>query len=78
MGNSGNLREIGARIQRLREERGSTQSAFARKIGTTQSALSRIEAGEQNVSANLLEKIGAALGRSVIAISGETINLEIR
>lgn len=56
---------IGKRI-----EKGMTQSELARKIGTKQSAVSRIESGNYNPSIGLLEKIAKALdSRLIISIT---------
>jgi len=39
-----------------------TQAELARKVNTSQQAISRIEAGEQNATVAILQKIGRALG----------------
>jgi len=54
--------EIGERIAEIREHGGLTQSALARAIGTSQSAISAIEAGERNPSYDMLRQIAEALG----------------
>ena len=41
--------EIGAVVSRLRLEKGWTQSELADRVGTSQSAIHRIEKGAQNV-----------------------------
>lgn len=48
---------IGARLRRLRKERGLTQSELACQIGIQQSDLSRIEKGEYRVSLDNLIRI---------------------
>ena len=53
---------IGARIAEIREDAGITQSALARAIGTSQSAISQIEAGDRNPSYEMLRSISDALG----------------
>ncbi len=56
---------IGKRI-----EKGMTQAELAKKIGTKQSAVSRIESGNYNPSVGLLEKIAKALdSRLIISIT---------
>ncbi len=52
---------VGARLRRLRRERGLTQSDLARQIGIQQSDLSRMEKGEYRVSLDNLFKILGAL-----------------
>lgn len=72
------MTNIGKRIARAREEAKMTQSALARKIGTTQSAIARIESGKQNVSTQMLKKISKALNRNIITASPGSMNLEVR
>src|ERR1700728_1830981 len=71
------LYQIGKFIASLRQERGITQAEFAAKLGTTQSAIARIELGEQNVSTEMLAKIGDALNRDVINLSRGALNIKI-
>jgi len=71
------LKTIGALITDLREERGVTQSEFAKKIGTTQSAVARMENGEQNMSTAMLSKISEALQKDIVSISDKSINIQI-
>lgn len=68
---------IGARIADLRETQGMTQAMLAKKIRTTQSAIARIEAGKQNVSAEMLGKLGKALKKNLITLSPGTMNLKV-
>lgn len=68
---------IGHRIADLRETEGLTQTALAKKIGSTQSAIARIEAGKQNVSADMLKKIGEALHRNLLTAIPGSMNVEI-
>ena len=48
-------------IIRRRIERGLSQKELARRIGTKQSAISRLESGTYNPSLSFLQKIGEAL-----------------
>lgn len=68
---------IGARIADLRETQGMTQAELAKGIKTTQSAIARIESGKQNVSADMLKKLSAALKKNLITLSPGTMNLSI-
>lgn len=52
---------IGARIKK-----GFTQGQLAKKVGTKQSAISRIESGNSNPSFEFLEKVVSALGSELI------------
>ena len=53
-------------IVRLRNEKKITQKELAKKIGTTQSALSRFEMGNVNPSLDFLKKIATALGTRLV------------
>jgi len=69
--------KIGHLIYQLRQERGLTQAAFARKLGTSQSAVNRIEHGKQNLSLETLGRISDVLKKPLISISGGAINLRV-
>ncbi len=71
------MENIGNRISDLRESVGLTQTALAKKLKTTQSAIARLESGNQNISAEMLKKIGHALGKNLITLSPGTVNVEI-
>jgi len=49
-------------IIKRRIEKGLTQKELAKKIGTKQSAISRLESGTYNPSLSFLRKVGEALG----------------
>jgi UDP-N-acetylglucosamine 1-carboxyvinyltransferase len=71
------MQNIGHRIADVRETKGMTQAELAKKLKTTQSAVARIESGKQNVSADMLKRIGAALGKNLITLSPGTVNVAI-
>src|SRR3989338_8360943 len=52
---------LGYEIYSARKKRGLTQKELAQKIETTQSEIARIESGEQNVTADKLNKIANSL-----------------
>ena len=68
---------IGNRITDLRETQGMTQGELAKRLGTTQSAIARMESGKQNISAEMLKKLSSALKKNLITLSPGTMNLEI-
>lgn len=74
---SSRLKHIGSLIRDLREERGFSQSEFAKKLKTTQSAVARLEMGEQNLSTATLSRISAALNRDILKISDRSLNIEV-
>ena len=69
--------KIGRLIYQIRQERGLTQAAFARQLGTSQSAVNRIEHGKQNLSLDTLGRISDVLNKQLIALSGSTVNLRV-
>lgn len=56
--------QIGQKIKKLRELKNFTQSYVARELGITQSAYSKIEIGESELSYNKLGKIAEIFGMS--------------
>lgn len=68
---------IGIKIADLRETAGLTQTELAKKIGTTQSAIARLESGKQNVNTDTLKKISRALGKNLITLSPGSLSLDI-
>lgn len=57
--------EIAYRILQLRKKEGLSQAELAKKVGTTQSNIARMEAGEQNFTTETLYKVASALGREL-------------
>jgi len=56
-------RDIGARVSALRQERGTTMTDLARRVGISQAQVSRLENGLQGFRSGTLMKIAKALGR---------------
>lgn len=56
---------LAEQIARAREKAGLSQERLGQTIGTTQSVISRIEHGGQNLTLAMLYKIAEALHRSV-------------
>ncbi len=69
--------KIGHLIYQIRQERGLTQSEFAKQLSTSQSAVNRIEHGRQNMSLDMLGRISEVLNKPLISISGGAVNLKI-
>ena len=69
--------KIGRLIYQIRQERGLTQAAFAKKLGTSQSAVNRIEHGKQNLSLETLGRISDALDRQILTLGNAGVNLRI-
>jgi len=60
--------KIGDFIQQTRTQRGITQSELAKRIGTSQSAINRIESGGQNLSMEMLARISDALHSQIVSL----------
>ncbi len=69
--------QIGQLIAQVRQEKGLTQAAFARRLKTSQSAVNRIEHGRQNLSLETLGRISEVLNKQLISLSSGAINLRI-
>src|SRR5580704_18007317 len=69
--------KIGQLISQIRQERGLTQAEFARRLGTSQSAVNRMERGHQNLSLETLGRISDTLNKQLITLNGSAINLRI-
>ncbi len=69
-------KKIGLFIKELRRRRGLTQKSFAQALGTSQSAVARIEKGEQNLSTGQLLKISDVLHHQVVGLK-ESVDFKI-
>ena len=58
--------ELGERVRSLREAKGLSQSELARRIGSTQPAVARLEAGGVAPRVETLERIAAALDMELV------------
>lgn len=56
------LMDVAVAIAAAREKAGLTQTQLASKLKTTQSVISRIEQGNQNLSIQMLSRIASVLG----------------
>ena len=68
---------LGERIQRIRDKKGITQHELATRVQTTQSAIARIERGEQNMSTEMIARVSSALNTPVITLGNDAINIQI-
>ena len=68
--------QIGQKIKKLRELKNLTQTHMAQELGVTQSAYSKMELGESEVTYRKLEKISGVLGmkpEDVIAFNDQMV-----
>lgn len=72
------LGRIGNLIRDARKHRGLTQQQLADLLGTSQSAVTRIEKGQQNLSLEMLARIGSALDSEIVALgAGGPMHLRV-
>ena len=77
MTNTTSQEKIGHLIKKMRKRQGLTQKDFAEILGTSQSAVARIESGQQNLTTAKLDTISQKLGRQVISVSDESLDFRI-
>lgn len=65
------LQNIGKLIQETRQARNLTQAELATAIGTSQSAINRIERGGQNISLEMIARIGEVLSSELLSVNHE-------
>ena len=63
------LEKIGKLIQESRLHKNLTQVELAEKIGTSQSAINRIESGKQNITIEMLARISEELSSEIISVN---------
>lgn len=61
--------KIGALIQESRQHRGYTQAQLAEALGTSQSAINRIEKGGQNISLEMIARISDVLSHDIMTLN---------
>lgn len=71
------LARIGTLIRDARKHRGWTQAQLATELGTSQSAVNRIERGHQNLSLDMLARIGAALDSPLMNLGQGPVHLRV-
>ncbi len=68
---------IGSLIRDARKHRGMTQAQLAEVLGSSQSAVNRIEKGHQNLSLQTLAKISAALDSEIVSLAPGPTHLRV-
>jgi transcriptional regulator with XRE-family HTH domain len=63
-----------ALVHRLRTEAGLTQAELAGRMGTTQSAIARMEGGGARPTLETLERLAAAVGAELVVGVGENLS----
>jgi len=68
---------LGKLISELRQVRGLTQSELAQQMGTSQSAINRMEKGGQNLSLDMLSRVSDVLQKPLLSVGNQGVNLRI-
>ncbi len=71
------LARIGYLIRDARRHRGWTQSQLAEVLSTSQSAVNRIEKGHQNLTLDMVARIGAALDSEIVTFGTGPTHLRV-
>ncbi|WP_350277445.1 UDP-N-acetylglucosamine 1-carboxyvinyltransferase [Kribbella sp. HUAS MG21] len=71
------LSRIGNLIRDARKHRGWTQTQLAEVLNTSQSAVNRIEKGHQNLTLEMLARIGEALDSEIVSLGGGPVHLRV-
>src|ERR687890_814891 len=71
------LGRIGNLIRDARKHRGWTQSQLAEVLSTSQSAVNRIERGHQNLSLEMIARIGEALDSEIVSLGAGPTHLRV-
>lgn len=61
-------------VHRLRKEAGLTQAELAARMGTTQSAIARMEGGGTRPTLDTLEKLASAVGADLVVGVGTNLS----
>lgn len=71
------IQKISKLITQIRKDRGLSQTEFAKKLGTSQSAVNRIEHGLQNLSLDTIARISDVLNKQLINVTSSAVSLRI-
>ena len=72
--NDARISEFREIVYRVRTEAGLTQAELAERMGTTQSAIARMEGGGTRPSLDTLEKLAIAVGQELVVGLGEGLS----
>ena len=70
-------KKLGLLIQQVRRQRGLTQIQLAKMMGTSQSAINRIERGKQNMSLEMIKRFGQVLQQAFVNFNEKKVSLRI-
>ena len=70
--------KIGKIIIKAREARGLTQAELSKLLNTSQSAVARMEKGEQNFTTDTLSRVSKVLKKDIVTLSKGELNFKIQ
>src|SRR5690242_13473364 len=68
---------IGNLIRDARTHRGLTQAQLAERLGTSQSAINRIEKGQQNLTLETIARISDAVDSEIVSLGAGPVHLRV-
>jgi transcriptional regulator with XRE-family HTH domain len=68
------MKDFGRRLEEIRTDAGLTQTALAKALNTSQSAISQMESGEREPSFDMLRRLAAALGVTLAYLMGKDVD----
>ena len=78
MNNDKYLQKIGKLIAQSRQNKHMTQAQLACALGTSQSAINRIESGKQNISMEMMARISEVLSHNILTLNNSgRINFKV-
>jgi UDP-N-acetylglucosamine 1-carboxyvinyltransferase len=66
---------VGILVRDARTDKGWTQGQLAAQLGTSQSAVARMEQGKQNLSLKMINRVESLLGKSIVNVGGPVKNV---
>ena len=72
------LQKIGKMIAKIRLQKGLTQAELAEEMGTSQSAINRIESGQQNLTLETLARISDVLEKEIVSITDNKLDFKVK
>ena len=70
-------KQLGRLVYEVRQQRGLTQLELAQMMKTSQSAINRIERGGQNLSLEIIKRLGEVLNQPLVSLNDNKISLKI-
>jgi UDP-N-acetylglucosamine 1-carboxyvinyltransferase len=62
------VEHVGALLRDARGQKGWTQGQLAAELGTSQSAIARMEQGKQNLSLKMIQRLESIFGQTIVKV----------